>query len=82
MICRGPHTLLTSHPRLYQSKHSYREILSPLKSEETLNKYRGNLLDSDFSRFSSATNMLIHLNIPSLEHCRQVSSITILYNCS
>ena len=34
---------------------------------------------ADFSRFSSVTNMLIDLNIPSLEHRRQVSSITVLY---
>ena len=34
---------------------------------------------ADFSRFSSVSNMLIDLNIPSLEHCRQVSSITLLY---
>ena len=34
---------------------------------------------ADFSRFSSVTNMLIDLNIPSLEHRRQVSSITLLY---
>ena len=36
-------------------------------------------IKTDFSCFSSVSNMLIDLNIPSLEHRRQVSSITLLY---
>ena len=46
---------------------------------ERVQRQSARFIMADFSRFSSVTNMLIDLNIPSLEHCRQVSSITLLY---
>jgi len=59
-------------------------LSGPLTSKETstsLNEYKDNLLDSSWltSHFSSVTNMLMDLNIPSLELRRQVSSIILLY---
>ena len=46
---------------------------------ERVQRQSARFIMADFSRFSSVTNMLIDLNIPSLEHHRQVSSITLLY---
>ena len=37
------------------------------------------LIIGNFSHFSSVTNILTDLNIPSLEHRRQLSSIILLY---
>ena len=45
---------------------------------ERIQRQSARFIMADFSRFSSITNMLIDLNIPSLEHRRQVSSITLL----
>ena len=46
---------------------------------ERVQRQSARFIMADFSRFSSVTNMLIDLIIPSLEHRRQVSSITLLY---
>ena len=46
---------------------------------EQIQRQSARFIMADFSRFSSVTNMLIDLNIPSLEHRSQVSSITLLY---
>ena len=46
---------------------------------ERVQRQSARFIMADFSRFSSVTNMLIDLNIPSLEHRRQVSSTTLLY---
>ena len=46
---------------------------------ERVQRQSARFIMADFSHFSSITNMLIDLNIPSLEHCRQASSITFLY---
>ena len=46
---------------------------------EQVQRQSARFIMGDFSRFSSVTNMLIDLNIPSLEHRRQVSSIILLY---
>ena len=46
---------------------------------ERVQRQSARFIMADFSRFSSVTNMLIDLNIPSLEYRRQVSSITLLY---
>ena len=46
---------------------------------ERVQRQSARFIMADFSYFSSVTNMLIDLNIPSLEHRRQVSNITLLY---
>ena len=46
---------------------------------ERVQRQSARFIKADFSHFNSISNMLIDLNIPSLEHRRQVSSITLLY---
>ena len=46
---------------------------------EQVQRQSARFIMADFSGFSSIISMLIDLNIPSLEHRRQVSSITLLY---
>jgi len=57
------------------SPHPRRDI----EKLERVQRQSARFIIGDFSRFSSVTSMLNDLNIPSLEHRRQSSSIILLY---
>ena len=46
---------------------------------ERVQRQSARFIMANFLHFSSVTNMLTDLNIPSLEHCRQYSSIILFY---
>jgi len=57
------------------SPHTRRDI----EKLEQVQRQSARFIIGDFSRFSSVTSMLNDLNIPSLEHRRQLSNIILLY---